>query len=76
MLADGAYDVHKQLDLSGEPLVPEAEDLWQLKDPISVLNYQDLTVEGRDYCEAYSDYWNSTSKDDGRSPQHRCQYLP
>ena len=32
-----------------------------------VNEYQNLTIEGRQYEEKYLDYWNSTSKDDGRA---------
>lgn len=30
-----------------------------------LLDYQDLTLQGIRYCEAHSDYWNSTAEDDG-----------
>lgn len=68
--ADGAHDIHKQLDLSGEPLIPELQklqDIFQLRDPTPMLEFQDLTIQGRDYCAAYSDYWNSTADEDGQS---------
>jgi hypothetical protein len=32
---------------------------------MSLLTYQALTLEGRDYEAAYSDYWNSTEDTDG-----------
>ncbi|KAI4268032.1 MAG: hypothetical protein L6R38_007989, partial [Xanthoria sp. 2 TBL-2021] len=64
--ADGAHDVHQQLDLSGEPLVPPLRGSFQLRDPIPLLEYQDLTIQGKTYNEAYYDYWNSTSSDDGQ----------
>lgn len=64
MKADGAHDIHTQLNLSGEPLVPELLKSLQLREPMNLLKYQDLTLEGRDYCAAYSDYWNATANDD------------
>jgi amidase len=65
--ADGAHDIHKQLNLSGEPLIPELEGAFQLRNPINPLEYQDLTLQGRDYSTAYSDYWNATADgEDGR----------
>lgn len=64
--ADGAQDIHKQLDLSGEPLIPQLRETLQLQDPIPLLAYQDLTIQGRDYEVAYSDYWNSTVNQDGK----------
>ncbi|KAL8987983.1 MAG: hypothetical protein Q9177_002874 [Variospora cf. flavescens] len=67
--ADGAHDIHKQLDLSGEPLIPPLQGAFLLRDPIPLLEYQDLTLQGRAYNEAYYDYWNSTSNDDVHSGQ-------
>jgi hypothetical protein len=64
--ADGGHDIHRQLDLSGEPLVPPLRKTFQLKDPMSLITYQELTIEGRDYEGAYSDYWNSTADEDGK----------
>jgi amidase len=65
--ADGAHDIHTQLGLSGEPLIPDLEGPFTLKDPISLLEYQDLTVKGLEYESEYSDYWNSTAEEDGKS---------
>lgn len=65
--ADGAHDIHTQLDLSGEPLIPDLEKTFQLKDPISLLEYQDLTLQGLDYESEYTDYWNATAEEDGKS---------
>ncbi|KAF2498692.1 amidase [Lophium mytilinum] len=64
--ADGGHDIHRQLDLSGEPLVAPLRETFRLKDPMSLLTYQSLTIEGRDYEAKYSDYWNSTADDDGQ----------
>jgi amidase len=64
--ADGGHDIHRQLDLSGEPLIPQLQKSFELRDPISLLEYHALTIEGRDYEAAYSDYWNATAKDDGQ----------
>ncbi|KAL8932914.1 MAG: hypothetical protein Q9216_006617, partial [Gyalolechia sp. 2 TL-2023] len=64
--SDGAHDVHQQLDLSGEPLVPPLRKSFQLRDPMPLLEYQDLTIQGKAYNEAYCDYWNSSSGDDGQ----------
>ncbi|KAE8154450.1 amidase signature domain-containing protein [Aspergillus avenaceus] len=61
LTADGGHDIHRQLDLSGEPLIPQLRDPFCLRDPMSLLEYQALTIEGRDYEAAYSDYWNETS---------------
>ncbi|KAL8991521.1 MAG: hypothetical protein Q9169_007847 [Polycauliona sp. 2 TL-2023] len=61
--ADGSHDVHQQLDLSGEPLVPQLQESQQLRDPMPLLQYQDYTIQGKAFNEAYSDYWNATSVD-------------
>ena len=46
-MADGAHDVHKQIQLSGEPLVPPPRNDFQLPDSIPRLKYQDLTTLNR-----------------------------
>ncbi|KAI1303986.1 amidase signature domain-containing protein [Xylaria venustula] len=66
LYADGAHDVHKQLDLSGEPLIPDLQDSFKLREPIDLLEYQDLTLQGLRYEARYSDYWNSTVEEDGQ----------
>ncbi|PGH14985.1 hypothetical protein AJ79_02665 [Helicocarpus griseus UAMH5409] len=65
--ADGHHDVHKQLNLSGEPLIPPLRETFGLEEPMSLLEYQRLTLEGRDYEAAYSDYWNSLTEEDGQA---------
>ncbi|KAL8885970.1 MAG: hypothetical protein Q9192_006559 [Flavoplaca navasiana] len=66
MGADGAHDVHQQLDLSGEPLIPPLRESFKLREPMPLLEYQDKTLQGKAYNEAYSDYWNASSDDDGK----------
>lgn len=46
--------------------MPQLRNVFQLRDPLPLLEYQDLTLEGKAYNEAYSDYWNSTDNEDGR----------
>ncbi|KAI0205858.1 amidase signature domain-containing protein [Astrocystis sublimbata] len=64
--ADGAHDIHTQLNLSGEPLIPDLQDAFKLRDPMNLLEYQDLTLQGLQYEAEYSDYWNSTAGEDGQ----------
>ncbi|RKK80144.1 Acetamidase [Fusarium oxysporum] len=64
--ADGAHDIHQNLDLSGEPLIPDLRNSFQLKAPMDLLQYQDLTLQGLGYERQYSDYWNSTADSDGQ----------
>ncbi|KAI1356104.1 amidase signature domain-containing protein [Xylaria sp. FL0043] len=66
LYADGAHDIHNQLDLSGEPLIPDLQETFKLRDPIDLLEYQDLTLQGLQYEAEYSDYWNSTAEEDGQ----------
>ncbi|KIW92858.1 uncharacterized protein Z519_06707 [Cladophialophora bantiana CBS 173.52] len=63
--ADGAHDIHAQLDLSGEPLIPDLATAFGLKPPMGLLEYQDLTLQGLEYETQYSDYWNPTAEEDG-----------
>lgn len=63
--ADGGHDIHAQLDLSGEPLIPDLQDTFKLKPPMRLLEFQDNTLQGLAYEASYSDYWNSTAGEDG-----------
>ncbi|KAI3329205.1 amidase [Xylariaceae sp. AK1471] len=64
--ADGAHDIHEQLKLSGEPLLPDLRHDFEPRDPIGLLKYQDLTLQSLDFEARYSDYWNSTADLDGQ----------
>ena len=64
--ADGAHDIHAQLDLSGEPLIPDLAAAFRLKPPMGLLEYQDFTLQGLEYEIQYSDYWNATAEEDGK----------
>jgi amidase len=67
LLADGAHDVHSHLDRSGEPLIPELQDWFQLRDADPLLKYQDLTCQGLAYQNEYSDYWNGIPGSKGKT---------
>ncbi|RMZ79350.1 hypothetical protein DV737_g3444, partial [Chaetothyriales sp. CBS 132003] len=64
--ADGFHDIHAQLNLSGEPLISDLEESFQLRPPLGLLEYQDLTLQGLEYEAEYCAYWNSTAEDDGQ----------
>ncbi|RTE76518.1 hypothetical protein BHE90_008999 [Fusarium euwallaceae] len=66
LMADGAHDIHQQLSLSGEPLIPDLKHPFQLRPPMGLLEYQDLTLQGLAYEHEYTDYWNSTADSDGQ----------
>ncbi|EWY85605.1 hypothetical protein FOYG_12746 [Fusarium oxysporum NRRL 32931] len=59
--ADGAHGIHQHLNRSGEPLIPDLRDGLKLKTPTELLKYQDLTTQGLEFEQQYSDYWNSTA---------------
>ena len=69
---DGAHDIHAQLDRSGEPLISDLRDSFQLKPPLRLLDYQGNTLQGLEYEMAYSYAWNATADADGGS---RCPPL-
>lgn len=62
---DGGHDIHRQLGLSGEPLIPGLQAVLAPKDPMTIVEYQDLVLEGRAFQEAYLDYLNSTGGANG-----------
>lgn len=64
--SDGGYDIHKQLELSGEPLIPPLREIFKLVPPFTAIKTQELSLRGRAHCEAYSDYWNSMAVSDGQ----------
>ncbi|KAF5127739.1 Acetamidase [Metarhizium anisopliae] len=64
--SDGAHGIHGHLNLSGEPLIADLQEEFQLKPPIGLLQYQESTLEGLSYEAKYSDYWNQTASDDGQ----------
>ncbi|RSM05039.1 hypothetical protein CEP52_006546 [Fusarium oligoseptatum] len=66
LMADGAQDIHQQLSLSGEPLIPDLRRPFQLRPPMGLLEYQDLTLQGLAYEREYYTYWNSTADSDGQ----------
>ena len=49
LLADGAHDVHRHLDLSSEPLILDLEEAFQLRPLLGLLETQDLTLQGLEY---------------------------
>lgn len=65
LMADGAHDIHTHLDRSGEPLIPDLERVFRLREPLGLLEYQSNTLQGLEYERRYSDYWNKTADEDG-----------
>jgi amidase len=63
--SDGGHDIYKQLELSGEPIIPPLRQLFEPAPPFSAVKIQELAIAARDSCDAYLEYWNTT-KADGR----------
>jgi amidase len=66
MLCDGLYDIHQQLALSGEPLIPQLAESFKQVPPQDLLDMHRLAVEGLAEEIKFNDYWNSTANDDGQ----------
>ncbi|PGH19655.1 hypothetical protein AJ80_03810 [Polytolypa hystricis UAMH7299] len=66
IISDGGHDVNKQLDLSGEPIIPPIRETFKLREPFTAIKCQELAIQGLELCRAYSDYWESTANDDGQ----------
>lgn len=50
-------------------MIPELESRGLgLRPPMGLLDLQDTTLQGAEFEARYSDSWNSTGNDDGRSP--------
>jgi len=65
LYADGAHDVQAHISRSGEPIIPNLKSRFGLREPMPLLQYQDLTMQGLDFENRYADYWNSTGTEDG-----------
>ncbi|KAI1204111.1 amidase [Annulohypoxylon truncatum] len=60
---DGCIDVWENLELSGEPPVPEIEHLFPRKKPspsMSLRDHEMFCIRMKRYRELYMNYWNST----------------
>ena len=66
LFADGSHDVQTQIALSGEPLIPPLASAFKSRDPMDIVEYQALTIRGRDYEGMYADYWNHSAGEDGK----------
>ncbi|CAI4212091.1 unnamed protein product [Parascedosporium putredinis] len=67
LYADGAHDVQAHISRSGEPIIPNLKSRFGLREPMPLLQYQDLTMQGLDFENRYADYWNSTGTEDGHA---------
>jgi amidase len=61
--SDGGHDIHKQLELSGEPIIPPLRQLFEPAPPFSAVKIQELAVAARDSCDAYLQYYRTATAD-------------
>ena len=61
--ADGMNDVLENTALSGEPLVPQIQPMFEdgVRQPITVPGYYNSTLRLQDYRARYQRYWSSTA---------------
>lgn len=60
---DGTPDVWEALQLSGEPPVPQIQHLFdngKLKEPMNLVEYEQVVLHMKDYRHRYQEYWEST----------------
>ncbi|OTA89503.1 hypothetical protein M434DRAFT_398549 [Hypoxylon sp. CO27-5] len=63
---DGCIDVWENLKLSGEPPVPEISHIFpegKPCTPMSLIDYENASVEMKKYRESYLAYWDSTAEE-------------
>ena len=72
--SDGGHDIHTQLGLSGEPIIPPLRQIFEPAPPFSAVKVQELAIAARDSCDDYLEYWNSTSTAD--SPEVDAFIMP
>ena len=64
MRADGNADVFEQINLSGEPFIPEIQAQFgeEPKTPAPLLGFYKQYLHLKEFRERYQAYWNSTAK--------------
>jgi amidase len=65
--ADGAADVFHNIDLSGEPLIPELQKGFGTgpTEPTPLLDFYKNSLKLKDYRARYNSYWTSTMEQTG-----------
>ncbi|KAH8719523.1 amidase signature domain-containing protein [Phaeosphaeriaceae sp. PMI808] len=61
---DGCPDAYKNLQLSGESIVPQIAHLFpdnKLRPPLGLIQWEDVVLYLQDYRTRYKAYWESTS---------------
>ncbi|CAG8918953.1 unnamed protein product [Penicillium salamii] len=68
---DGCIDVYEDVQISGEPFVPQIQNLFprgKPKSPISLPEFERTVRQMKNYRENYLEYWMSTAKITGDKP--------
>ncbi|KAI2462769.1 amidase [Annulohypoxylon bovei var. microspora] len=76
---DGCIDVWENLQLSGEPPVPEIAHIFPNKrpsPPISLRDHEMFCIRMKKYRESYMDYWNSTAAETDNGAPVEAVILP
>lgn len=75
--ADGMNDVLDNTALSGEPLVPEIQPMFEngVRQPIAVPEYYNNTLRLQDYLARYQEYWSSTADKSGTGKQELIEVI-
>ena len=62
---DGCPDVWKAIHLSGEPIVPQIDNVFpggKLKAPMNLVDYENVVLHMKNYRADYQEYWRSTAE--------------
>ena len=60
---DGGADIHKALELSGEPMVSQIAGLYgKIRQESSASEIAANNIAKRQYQKEYMEYWNSTAR--------------
>ena len=62
---DGCLDAYEAIRLSGEPIVPEIDNVFpggKLRQPIPLPDYEQVVLHMKDFRDRYNDYWTSSAQ--------------
>lgn len=62
----GCLDAYKAIQSSGEPMVPEIDNVFpggKLLDPIPLPDYEEAVLYMKDFRNRYNDHWESSAED-------------
>ncbi|KAK4033688.1 amidase signature domain-containing protein [Parachaetomium inaequale] len=62
---DGCPDAYEAIQLSGEPIVPEIDNVFpggKLRQPMPLPEYEQVVLHMKDFRNRYNDYWMSSAQ--------------